>query len=402
VPTSILHLQSSVECLIRESCTSLPVRAQRRLVFFVIGILLAGTLVLRRIATTQAHVAADAHSAASHERRLRRLLRDEHLTWATTYSRVLRRVLRKPRSGPLRVLIDESGHTDVSRFLLAALWYRGRALPLAWVLWPANQPREQALWHDTASLLDAVASLLPAGLPVVVIADRAFGTPAFTDLVAHKRWDWLVRVQGQTKLRHDDGREQSLKSLLSEPGRCWTGSGQVFKKQGWRAAGVAAYWRVGCKEPLLVVSSLRRGAELVREYRRRSAIEAMFRDWKSSGWQYERSQVRDLEAHERLLVGLALATLLTLCVGEQRAEELLQRGQQQGRRRPWEARDSLFRLGRDELWARLWSGSTAPFTWELGRADAENWSFEYWRQQTGSDHLRVTGRVVRREKRQAV
>ena len=71
---SIAHLQSSVEALIRESCTSLPLRAQRRLVFFVIGILLAGTLVLRRIATTHSHVASDAHSAASHERRLRLVL----------------------------------------------------------------------------------------------------------------------------------------------------------------------------------------------------------------------------------------------------------------------------------------------------------------------------------------
>jgi hypothetical protein len=398
---SINHLQSSVESLIAECCTNLPLRAQRRLVFLVTGILLAGTLVLRRIATTHAQVAADARPAASHERRLRRLLRDEHLCWATTYARVVRRVVRKPRSGPLRVLIDESGHSDVSRFLLAALWYRGRALPLAWVLWPANLPREQAFWHDAATLLDAVASLLPADTAVLVIADRAFGTPAFTDLVAKKGWDWLVRVQGQTKLRRPNGEEQSLKSLLSEPGRRWSGCVQVFKKQGWREASVAAYWRVGCKEPLLVVSSQQRGLELVREYRRRSAIEAMFRDWKSSGWQYERSQVREIEAHERLLVGLALATLLTLCMGEQQAERLLEKPAQAGKRRPWSARDSLFQLGRNELWARLWSGSTAPFRWELSKADADNWSWEYWRQQAGGKQLRVTGRVFEREKRQA-
>lgn len=399
---SITHLSRSVETLIRESCTTLPVRAQRRLVFFVIGILLAGTLVLRRIAITHTHVAADARVAASHERRLRRLLHDEHLTWAKTYSRVLRRVLRKPRSGRFRVLVDESGHTDVSRVLLAALWYRGRALPLAWVLWPANQAREQGFWDDSAALLAAVASLLPSDVPVVVIADRAFGTPAFTDLVAKQGWDWLVRVQGQTKLRHHDGQEQTLKSLLSEPGRWWSGSVQVFKKQGWRSARVAAYWRRGCKEPLLVVSSLQKGTELVREYRLRSAIEALFRDWKSSGWQYERSQVRDLQAHEVLLVGLALATLLTVCMGEEQAEELLAQRRQQGKRRPWAARDSLFRLGRDRLWARLWSASTEPYTWELSKTDAENWSFEYWRQQTGDKQLRVTGRVVPREKRQAV
>lgn len=164
---------------------------------------------------------------------------------------------------------------------------------------------------------------------------------------------------------------------------------------------MAAYWRRGCKEPLLLVSSLKGGLELVRAYRRRGAIEALFRDWKSSGWQYEQSQVRDIQAHERLLIGLALATLLTLCMGEQQAEELLKKPGQRGKRRPWAARDSLFRLGRDALWARLWAGSRAPFCWELSQAERDNWSFEYWREQTGEQLLRVTGRVFGREKRRA-
>jgi len=55
-------------------------------------------------------------------------------------------------------------------------------------------------------------------------------------------------------------------------------------------------------------------------------------------------------------VVLALATVLTLCLGKEAAAAVLAQPPQQGSRRPWHARDSLFRLGRARLWQRLWRG----------------------------------------------
>ena len=72
---SILHLQTAVETLLNDSAVELSRAARRRLVFFVLGVLLAGTLVLRRVATTHSHIALGTSRAASHERRLRRALR---------------------------------------------------------------------------------------------------------------------------------------------------------------------------------------------------------------------------------------------------------------------------------------------------------------------------------------
>lgn len=397
---SITHLQTSVETLLCESTVDLPRAARRRLVFFVIGVLLAGTIVLRRVATTHAHIALGATQAASHERRLRRTLNDPLVGAVPMYGRLVRRVLRhlKPDQR-VWVVLDESGHSDVVRVLLAALWYRGRCVPLAWVLWPAQQPHEQSYWTDCESLLTQVADILPAGLQITVLADRAFGCPAFTDLVEAQGWDHLVRVQGQTRLRQSDGTEHPLRDLLSQAGTRWCGAGEVFKKHGWRSLSVVAYWRSPCREPLLLVSSLSPQWDLVRQYRLRSAVEALFRDWKSSGWQWEASQVREVEHQAVLVLILALATLLTLCLGEEAAQTILAQAAQSGHRRPWAARDSLFRLGRDRLWQRLWQGETGPITWELRHADAPNWSIECW-QAARSDvrPVLMTGRVGMRER----
>lgn len=401
---SIAHLQTSVESLIHETCISLPVRAQRRLVFFVLGVLLAGSIVLRRVATTHASISLGTATAASHERRLRRILNDPFLGQAVPmYGRVLRRVLRHlPPTQRLWLIIDESGHTDVVRGLVAALWYRGRALPLAWLSWPAQTPVGEHYWRDCQALLAQLADLFPKEQPVTVLADRAFGCPAFFDLVLEQGWHYVLRAQEQTRLRQADGSEQALCHLLTTPGSCWTGCGKAFKKQGWREVSVVAYWRVGCKKPLLLVSNLPPHRNLVLEYRRRAAIEALFRDWKSAGWQWESSQVRDAEHQAVLIVVLAFATLLTLCLGEELAEEVLSQPRQQGCRRPWHARDSLFRLGRDRLWQRLWREEQAPYLWELCRFGSTNWSQECWQAALPEPaSVLMTARVGKREQRRA-
>jgi hypothetical protein len=217
--------------------------------------------------------------------------------------------------------------------------------------------------------------------------------------VAHG-WDYLVRAQGQTRLRQPDGTTVALRDLLTQPGRRWFGEGQAFKKQGWRPVSVVAYWRASCREPLLLVSSLPAGWDLVRQYRLRSAIEALFRDWKSSGWQWEASQVRDV-AHQAVLVSvLALSTLLTICLGEEAASTILRQPAHPGARRPWHARMSLFRLGRDRLWQRLWQDDTSRLTWELAHFAAANWSTECW--QAACSHaepIYMTERIGRREHR---
>jgi hypothetical protein len=187
---SILHLQTAVETLLTDRDLDLSRAARQRLVFFVLGVLLAGTLVLRRVATTHSHIALGTTHAASHERRLRRALNEPALGAVPMYGRVVRRVLRRLRADQrVWLILDESGHSDVVRVLLAALWYRGRAVPLAWMLWPAHQPHDQTYGADCATLLMQVASILPPPQPITVLADRAFGCPGFTDLVVAQGWD---------------------------------------------------------------------------------------------------------------------------------------------------------------------------------------------------------------------
>src|ERR1051325_10945862 len=259
-----------------------------------------------------------------------------------------------------------------------ALWYGGRALPLAWMVWPAQEKLEQErFWERIGKLLDEVAALLPPGVPVIWLADRAFGTPAFTDLVQAHGWHYIVLVQDQTCWqRTPHVMPQAVRALVQYPGERAKRRGQVFKKRGWRTASVVVFWGRRCGGPLCLVSDLKPQWLLLAWYRRRFPIEATFRDYKSYGWHWEQGQVKVLEHVKRLLVGMALASWVVLCAGTQVAAEFLAQ-RARGRRRsvPWEGKRSLFALGLQRLQEMLNGahscGSGGVMTFELSDWDAQ-------------------------------
>jgi hypothetical protein len=278
------------------------------------------------------------------------------------------------------VIIDETAQAEHLRVLTAALWYRGRAIPLAWICWPGQTPQTIGYWERCRTLREQVAQVLPAGARVVVVADAAFGNPAFTDLVTIHGWDWVVRVQGQTRWKDRQGREARIDDQVTQHGDRWKGRGQVFKKAQWRTASIVALWGRRHKRPLFLVSSLPLGWDLLALYRQRAAIEALFRDWKTMGWHWEDSQVRDMEHQEHLLLGLAFATLITLVLGTQAAERERAGPSRGHRRQSWRGRQSLFTLGREAMWQRLWQHDRTAIRWERIDLDGVNWSAEQRRQ----------------------
>lgn len=375
---SIPHpLQHQLATLLVQAQVRLSTRARSRLCFVVWAVLLSNSVVQRQIARTLASVLPNDAHASSHERRLRRTLADQRLCGQNVFAPLVRFVLRN-LTGSVTLSVDESGHTDVVRVLTAAIWYQGRAIPLAWIVWKGPTPHESRYGDDCHRLLDQTVLVLPRRVSVTVVADRAFGCPAFLDPIVARGWDYVVRVQGQTRLAHKDGTHSAIKSQVSEARRPWSGQVRVFKKQGWRAALALGYWRVGCKEPWLLVSSLALAGWSVRVYRWRSAVEALFRDWKRDGLRWAASQVRDVEHQERLIRILARATVRTLLLGCEAADEIMAAAAQKGVRRPWAARDSLFGLGRDQVRLRLWMQWGAPLPTAFVPPGTRTWAQRCW------------------------
>jgi hypothetical protein len=374
----------------------------RRLALLVTGLVAAKSSVVSQMAVGLWETGVSLAQVGSIARRLRRGLADRRLTASTCYEPAVRTLLDweglRRRGKPAILALDESSQDGRVHLLRVSLTYWGTAIPLAWEIWPQQTPLEEGeYWRRMDAVLDRVAALLPAGLDVILTADRAFDIPPFVARVAARGWHWVVRLKAEGANRFLDwqGREHGLKELVQRhvaaPGPRWKVRGRIFQRAGWCAASIVAVWAAGAKERLVIITDLPPRWEVVAHYDRRFWIEAGFRTDKASGWQSEACQVTDLEHQARLLLAMAWATLLVLCLGLADARIALARvaapraappTAHRSPPRPQHARASLFTLGL--RLARRWLARTArpPFHWLLSHLSSPAWNTRWYRAQS--------------------
>lgn len=349
-----------------------------RLFMLLMGIILAKSCSPRRMAKALYQYGYSDAQETSLERQMRRIENDSRLSAQACVHPFARHHLRFGKPGELTLIIDPTTHTDKIVMLMVSVRYRGRSLPLAWDIWPANVPLKGAgFWARVEQLLAIVADLLPPNIPITWLADRAFGTPQFTDLLQPYGWYFIVRVQGQTRWRDCLGRERRIDSLVKRQGRRAKRQAEAFKKADWRRVSIVVYWSHQHKSPLCLVSNLKLSWHLISFYRFRYNIEAMFRDYKSQGWHWENSQVYDLAHTQVLLVGMALATWLTLMLGTQVAHEHLSRVPTGKRSTPPKiSQSSIFQMGLERLQQWAVNNLRHPLAFWLSDWQAPNWKVQ--------------------------
>jgi hypothetical protein len=324
-----------------------PLPVCKRLAWLVSGLAGTDAATLSEVGQTLHGLTITPAKEESIARRLLRLLQDERLdpprVLADLFQTVLPELLQglvaahaaNERSGarhharfrPLRLIVDESSHTDQVHLLVIGLAYQGIVLPLGVRVWTQNLPLPGGeYWTQLGSLLWEIHRILPPVLRdhVELVADRAYAVPRLLDLLRALEWDWVLRAQGQIVVRFGDGTEQSLRELVTRPGQLWLGETtdaatgaaarplEVFKTAGGRISYVLAVWAEGQAEPWLLLTSRPARRARAATYAQRWAIERLFLSWKSHGWDLERCGVHDAPRLGRLLSGLVLATLWRL------------------------------------------------------------------------------------------
>jgi hypothetical protein len=324
---------------------TLPRPEQKALAALTCGVVLGK-------ATTLSVASAGMPGAATNPSKLRRaqrLLANPRLDVQVAQGQLAVWILGS-QQGRVDLLLDPTvtgatAHYGGTETLTLACAWHGRCLPLAW----ASRQRGKGAHPPWRTLIGRcfaqVAPLLPPERQVVVMADRGLvGRPLLQQILAHG-WHYLLRCERTARIRLPDGTCCTLGELVPAPGspsRCLTGvqvfaprtklppqcrhvDGQGTWSQDWEHAlttNVVAVWRPGDRDPWLLLTDLPARLARCTEYRRRTWEEEGFRDWKSSGWNWQKSRVRQPARVDRLLLVLALATLWMAAL----AQRLLRRG----------------------------------------------------------------------------
>jgi len=168
-----------------------------RMVLLVTGMIGAKSSSPAQVAKALHRMKLTGASAESLERRIRRLENDPEMDVSLCFHPFARAHLRYGRAQELLLILDPTMQEDRLVMVSVAVWYRGRALPLAWAIWPGNTPLEgEGFWKRIERLLDEVVLLLPVRVQITWMADRAFGCPVFIDMLAARNWHYVGIVKG--------------------------------------------------------------------------------------------------------------------------------------------------------------------------------------------------------------
>ena len=258
-------------------------------------------------------------------KRVWRFLRNEELE-VEALNAALFHSLRPP-TGRTIILVD---WTDIDPFqqLVFSMPRNGRALPflsLTIKKGTSTQAQEGAMIAAEKQGMETLARMIPADLKPIIVADRGFGNTRWLGEIQKRGWHWVQRLSHihTVNLSTHFG---SLKELGIRRGwhaRDW-GWGTLDEKQ-WGPVRLVTVFDREAKEAWYLVTDLEFDppAEIVRIYKRRMWIEAMFRDLKNRDWGLGLEQVRlsEPQRHDRHFIVLALAYVF-LCAFGAAAETL--------------------------------------------------------------------------------
>lgn len=326
------------------------VRRTQTLAMLVVGMLVSGSVSLAKVASA----VADGITDASMERTLRRWLANDGVDVEAIWA-VLRPVLLAEESGrAVERVLDLTPHRKAFSVVVLGVVQHKRALPLAGRVLPQQTPWPCDFWEVVEEMTAGVATALPSGCDVTLLADRGLVSARLIDLCRRLGWHFVLRINAGASQRGrvielPEGEETQAWALVERLGRRGSAPVRLFKTAGWREGFLTVSWAARYHERWVLFSDRPGGSARVRDYHKRWTIEAMFEDCKKRGWDLEASRLRDPERLSRLL----LALYLLLWWLAQLGQRAIRHGERSRFDHPARRAKALVQLGRRLAQARL-------------------------------------------------
>lgn len=253
--------------------------------------------------------------AASIERQFSRWLHNDKIEPDKVYANLATLAFVDWSERAIELALDTTVLWQKYVLVRIAVIYRGRSLPLAWVV--LEQGSASVVLSKYEHILHEAARLLPLHSRVTLLADRGFNDVELMALIAELGWHFVFRLKTSHWVYRPFKGRCKVARLMPPKGKihlCPTVQiterrfGPVHLALGhMRTPNGYEQWALLSDEPTTL--------ETFDQYARRFDIEESFLDDKSGGFQVESSQIDDADALSRLFLILATATLYLVSTG---------------------------------------------------------------------------------------
>jgi hypothetical protein len=256
----------------------------------------------------------DGVQAESRVKRFTRWVRNDQITTGGYFVPYAQILLAHLALQTLVLVIDGSVVGRGCVALMMHVVYKGRALPVAWLVRKGKKGHFPEDWH--IALVEQVDALLPAGAQVVLLGDGEFDGTDLQHTLEEVGWSYVCRTALSTTATWEDTpfRLDSL-GACSKPGTLIALQDVLFTEAAYGPILVMCCWAKGCQEPLYLVSNMASADEACRLYGKRFRIETFFADQKSRGFHIHKSHLAEPLRLSRLLIAACLAYIWIIYLG---------------------------------------------------------------------------------------
>lgn len=313
-----------------------------------LAILIVGIINTRTV--NLSHIASQFPGEAKQDSNYRRLQRffqhidvDQSIT-----AQLVRRMLNLGR--PVRLALDRTnwkvGSKNINILMLAVVTRRFR-VPLLWTLLDhaGNSSTDQRI-----TLMRRYLALFGASSIELLLADREFIGTRWMNFLSENNIAFAIRLRSRQHITLTTGQTRSLKTLLRRKrARTHTLSwkGKISGDDGGSAELTICVRKLKSGEWLIIATNAANPKKAFNDYRKRWAIECLFGDVKTRGFNLEDTHITDPRKISTLVAIISLATIWTYrCATRQMGMKVIKRKSHKRRGKSW------FRVGLDTL--RKW------------------------------------------------
>jgi len=257
---------------------------------------------------------ADQAKAESRVKRLSRWLDNEQIKEEIYFLPYAEMLLACLALETLVMVMDVSGVGRGCSALMLHVIYKGRALPLTWVVRQCPKGHAPEALHT--QLVELIREGIPEGTQVVFLGDGEFDGTALQKTMNDAGWLYACRTAKSTVATWEDitFHLDFLGSSI-KPGRIIELKEVQFTRDTYGPVMVLCCWAKGEAEPLYLVSNMSVAEEAIRYYQKRFRIETFFSDQKSRGFNIQKSHIEECQRLSRLLIATCLAYIWIVYLG---------------------------------------------------------------------------------------
>jgi DDE family transposase len=249
---------------------------------------------------------------ASRTKRFARFLANDSITAQIYFLPFAAALIGALAHRPLVFIMDGSTVGRGCVALLVSLVYRGRALPIAWIVTRGAKGHFPEDVH--LRLLHHLMPLVPRTAAVVFLGDGEFDSILLQQTVDAAGWRYVCRTASTMAIQIDE-EWVTCADLTGARGSCIAVSHVGFTRQAYGPVQVIAWWDARTDKPLYLVTNMILAEEACWWYRKRFHIETFFSDQKSRGFRLDKSHLADPVRVLRLMIAACLAYLWIIDLG---------------------------------------------------------------------------------------